>query len=71
MSQEKKADIKVGNCLPLKNIPTGTLVHNVELKPLKGGQMARSAGASVQLVSKDKEYAMLKTSFWRAKISAH
>ena len=57
---DEKADIKVGNCLPLKNIPTGTLVHNVELKPLKGGQMARSAGASVQLVSKDKEHAMLK-----------
>ena len=56
----EKVDIKVGNCLPLKNIPTGTLVHNVELKPLKGGQMARSAGASVQLVSKDKDYAMLK-----------
>ena len=54
------ADIKVGNCLPLKNIPTGTLIHNVEMKPLKGGQIARSAGASVQLVGKDKDYAMLK-----------
>ena len=53
-------DIKVGNCLPLKNMPTGTLVHNVEMKPLKGGQIARSAGASVQLVGKDKGYAMLK-----------
>ena len=56
----EQADIKIGNCLPLKNIPTGTLVHNVEIKPLKGGQIARSAGASVQLVSKDKEHAMLK-----------
>ena len=56
----EKSDIKVGNCLPLKNIPTGTLVHNVEIKPLKGGQIARSAGASVQLVSKDKDHAMLK-----------
>ena len=53
-------DIKVGNSLPLKNIPTGTLVHNVEIKPLKGGQLARSAGSSVQLVGKDKDYAMLK-----------
>ena len=46
--------------MPLKNIPTGTLVHNVELKPLKGGQIARSAGASIQLVGKDKDHAMLK-----------
>ena len=53
-------DIKPGNCLPLKNIPTGTLIHNVELKPLKGGQIARSAGASVQLVGKDNDNAMLK-----------
>src|SRR5580765_4000724 len=43
------ADIKPGNALPLENIPTGTMVHNVELKPGRGGQMARSAGASVQL----------------------
>src|SRR5207247_1171020 len=47
------ADIKAGNALPLENIPTGTMVHNVELKPGKGGQMARSAGASVQLVAKE------------------
>ena len=53
-------DIKPGNCLPMKNIPPGTLVHNVELKPGKGGQIARSAGSSVQLVGKDKNYAMLK-----------
>src|SRR6266852_3382076 len=46
------ADIKPGNALPLENIPTGTLVHNVELKPGKGGQMARSAGSGVQLVAK-------------------
>ena len=56
----ENADIKPGNCLPLKNIPTGTLLHNVELKPLKGAQLARSAGASIQLVGKDKDYAMLK-----------
>src|SRR3954469_11283692 len=47
------ADIKPGNALPLENIPTGTLVHNVELKPGQGAKMARSAGASVQLVAKD------------------
>ena len=54
------ADIKVGNALPLENIPTGTLVHNVELKPGKGGQMARSAGAGIQLVAKDGGYATLR-----------
>ena len=53
-------DIKPGNCLPMKNIPAGTLLHNVELKPGKGGQIARSAGSSVQLVGKDKNNAMLK-----------
>jgi large subunit ribosomal protein L2 len=54
------ADILVGNSLPLKNIPAGTTVHNVELKPGKGGQMARAAGSSVQLVSKEGDYALLK-----------
>jgi large subunit ribosomal protein L2 len=54
------ADILVGNSLPLKSIPAGTVVHNVELKPGKGGQMARSAGAQVQLVSKEGELALLK-----------
>jgi len=54
------ADILVGNALPLKNIPPGTIVHNVELKPGKGGQMARSAGAQIQLVSREAEYALLK-----------
>ncbi len=53
-------DIKPGNCLPMKNIPPGTLLHNVELKPGKGGQIARSAGSSVQLVGKDRNNAMLK-----------
>src|SRR5207237_3190647 len=46
-------DILPGNALPLKNIPLGTLLHNVELKPGKGGQIARSAGSSVQLVAKE------------------
>ena len=54
------ADIKPGNALPLENIPTGTLVHNVELKPGKGGQMARSAGSGVQLVAKDGAHAVLR-----------
>src|SRR5579864_159168 len=48
-----EADILVGNSLPLKNIPAGTVVHNIELKPGKGGQMARSAGTQAQLVSKE------------------
>jgi large subunit ribosomal protein L2 len=55
-----EADILPGNCLPLKNIPLGTLMHNVELKPGKGGQLARSAGSSVQLVAKAGEYASVK-----------
>lgn len=54
------ADILVGNSLPLKNIPPGTTIHNVELKPGKGGQMARSAGAMVQLVSRETEFALVK-----------
>ncbi len=53
-------DIKIGNALPLKNIPVGTVVHNVEMKPGKGGQIARSAGTSVSLVGKDSGYAQLK-----------
>ena len=54
------ADIKVGNSLPLQNIPVGTLVHNIELKPGKGGQMVRSAGASAQLMAKEGVYATLR-----------
>ena len=54
------ADIKPGNSLPLANIPAGTMVHNVELKPKKGGQLARSAGAAVQLMAKEGNYANLK-----------
>jgi large subunit ribosomal protein L2 len=53
-------DILPGNSLPLRNIPLGTQVHNVELKPGKGGQIARSAGSSVQLVAKEGEYASVK-----------
>jgi large subunit ribosomal protein L2 len=54
------ADIKPGNTLPLSNIPTGTLVHNVELKPGKGGQMARAAGSAAQLMAKEGKQAHLK-----------
>ena len=54
------ADIKVGNCLPLENIPEGTLVHNVELKAGKGGQMARSAGSSVQILGREGKYTLLR-----------
>src|SRR5207248_3486280 len=53
-------DILPGNSLPLKNIPLGTLLHNVELKPGRGGQIARSAGSSVQLVAKEGDYASVK-----------
>lgn len=54
------ADILVGNSLPIKNIPAGTIVHCIELRPGKGAQMARSAGAQAQLVSKDGEFGLLK-----------
>jgi len=54
------ADILIGNALPLKNIPAGTIVHNIELKPGKGGQMARSAGSQAQLVSREGGLALLK-----------
>ena len=55
-----EADIKVGNALPLESIPTGTLVHAVELKPGQGAKMARSAGSGIQLVAKDAGYAVLR-----------
>ena len=54
------ADILVGNALPLRHIPPGTIVHNVELRPGKGGQMARAAGSEVRLISKEGGYALLK-----------
>ncbi len=56
----EKVDIKPGNALPLKNIPVGTIIHNIEMKPGKGGQIARSAGAYVQLTGKDGGYALLR-----------
>lgn len=56
----KDAEIKVGNALPLENIPVGSYVHNVELLPGKGGQLARSAGVSIQFIAKEGKYAMLR-----------
>ena len=55
-----EADIKVGNALPIKNIPVGTQIHNIELKIGKGGQMVRSAGGSAQLMAKEGEHALLR-----------
>ncbi len=55
-----EADILVGNALPLRNVPPGTMVHNVELRPGKGAQMVRSAGGSAQLVAKEGDYALVK-----------
>ncbi len=55
-----ESDIKIGNCLPLQNLPIGTTVHNVEMKAGKGGQLVRSAGVSAQLMAKEKGYATLR-----------
>ena len=55
-----KADIKPGNCMPLSSVPVGTIIHNIELKPGKGGQLARSAGSYVQLIGKDLSYSILR-----------
>jgi len=54
------ADIKIGNTLPLRNIPLGTLIHNIELRPGKGGQLVRSAGGSAQIMAKEGKYATLR-----------
>ncbi|HHU73882.1 MAG TPA: 50S ribosomal protein L2 [Clostridiales bacterium] len=56
----EKAEIRVGNCLPLQNIPVGTQIHNIELYPGKGGQLVRSAGNSAQLMAKEGKYATLR-----------
>ncbi|MFR6289971.1 MAG: 50S ribosomal protein L2 [Peptococcaceae bacterium] len=55
-----ESDIKVGNCLPIANIPVGTVIHNVELKPQKGAQLCRAAGTSAQLMAKEEKYAHLR-----------
>ncbi|MEE3348132.1 MAG: 50S ribosomal protein L2 [Nitrospinota bacterium] len=56
----ENAEIRIGNCLLLKNIPEGTLIHNVEMRPGKGAQIARSAGSGVQLMAKEGDYVTLK-----------
>lgn len=56
----EKVDLKVGNAMPLANIPVGTVIHNVELHPGKGGQMARAAGTSVQVLAKEDKYVTLR-----------
>jgi large subunit ribosomal protein L2 len=57
---DEKVDVKPGNAMPLKSVPVGTIVHNVELKPLKGGQMARAAGSYVQVVGRETGYAQIR-----------
>ncbi len=54
------ADIKPGNCLPIENIPVGTMIHNIEMYPGKGGQLSRSAGTSAQLMAKENGYAQVR-----------
>ena len=58
----ENGDIKVGNALPLMNIPVGTVIHNIELRPLKGGELARSAGASAQILGREDNYVMIRLS---------
>ena len=60
MISGENADIKAGNALPLQNIPVGTMVHNVEMQPGRGGQMVRTAGAAAQLMAKEGKYATLR-----------
>ncbi|MCL2858972.1 MAG: 50S ribosomal protein L2 [Oscillospiraceae bacterium] len=56
----EKADIKIGNCLPIENIPVGTMIHNIELKPGQGGKLVRSAGQESQLMAKEGNYAHVR-----------
>ena len=56
----ERVDVKPGNAMPMRNIPVGTIIHNVEMKPGKGGQLARAAGTYVQLVGRDAGYALLR-----------
>ena len=58
----ENADIKVGNALPIINIPVGTMIHNIELRPGKGGELARSAGASAQILGREGNYVMIRLS---------
>jgi len=58
----ENADIKIGNALPIANMPVGTVIHNIELRPGKGGELARSAGASAQILGRENEYVMIRLS---------
>ena len=58
----ENVDIKVGNSLPIMNIPVGTVIHNIELRPKKGGELARSAGASAQILGREGNYVMIRLS---------
>ena len=58
----ENVDIKVGNALPIANIPVGTVIHNIELRPKKGGELARSAGASAQILGREGNYVMIRLS---------
>mgnify|MGYP004460916805 CR=1 FL=1 len=58
----EKTDIKVGNALPIMNIPVGTMIHNIELRPGKGGELARSAGSSAQILGREDKYVMIRLS---------
>ena len=58
----ESVDIKVGNSLPIMNIPVGTMIHNIELRPGKGGELARSAGSSAQILGRENEYVMIRLS---------
>ena len=60
MESGPDADIKIGNALPLINIPVGTHIHNIEMKPGKGGQLVRSAGNTAQLMAKEGKYALVR-----------
>ena len=58
----ENADIRVGNALPIMNIPVGTMIHNIELRPGKGGELARSAGTSAQILGRENDYVMIRLS---------
>ena len=64
----ERCDIKPGNAMPMENIPTGTIIHNIEMRPGKGGQIARAAGTYAQLVGKDSGYAQLRLSSGEARM---
>ena len=62
IESSENADIKVGNALPIMNIPVGTMIHNIELRPGKGGELARSAGSSAQILGREGNYVMIRLS---------